>query len=230
MTPGQRIKKARIDAGLSQQLLAEAISRFGDGKALSRTAIAQWESGATKEIEAANLLKTAKVLKVTPEWLQFGADWSPVNTDMRTVPVLSYQQAVSYMEFDKKSLSHIGVDQALAEVIGPQAFALIVKGNNMAPIFKSGDIVIIDPDTRPQPGEIIAAKLARDETTTLGKYRPLGKTASGSESFELIPLNEDWPKVIVNDNNLGHIIGTLVEHRCRRRISQPETVELERSL
>lgn len=238
MTPGQRIKKARIAAGLSQQVLADAISQFGDGKAISRTAIAQWESGATKEIEAANLLKAAKILNVSPEWLQFGfTDTHPVfddaknllliRADIRTIPLLSQTQAEKYMEFIKKSFSNVGVDQALAQVISRNTFALVIKRESMAPILKPGDIIIVDPDIKPQPGEIVVAKLDNQESVVVKKYRPLGIDEAGFETFELIPANEDWPKILVNSKNRGRIIGTLVEHRCRRRIPQLESLEFE---
>jgi transcriptional regulator with XRE-family HTH domain len=69
---GQRIKTARLMAGLSQQALADEINKFIDRKKITRTAIAQWESGFTKEIGAGNLLKAAKVLNTTPEWLRYG--------------------------------------------------------------------------------------------------------------------------------------------------------------
>ncbi len=71
-TFGQRIRLSRLKKGLSQQALAEAISRFADQKKVARTTVTQWETNATKEIEAANLLKVAKILEVNPEWLRFG--------------------------------------------------------------------------------------------------------------------------------------------------------------
>ncbi|MCE3239159.1 MAG: Helix-turn-helix domain, partial [Gammaproteobacteria bacterium] len=66
----KRIKKARIEAGLSQDALAKAISELFDKKKISRTAITQWESSKTNSIEAGHLLKATKILNVTPDWLQ----------------------------------------------------------------------------------------------------------------------------------------------------------------
>jgi transcriptional regulator with XRE-family HTH domain len=72
MSFAQRIKIARLAAGLSQQALANEVNKFVDRKNISRTAIAQWETGIAQEIESGNLLKTAKVLNVSPEWLRYG--------------------------------------------------------------------------------------------------------------------------------------------------------------
>src|SRR5689334_14840262 len=100
MTPGKRIKKARAEAGLSQQELALALGKYGDGRTVSRTTIAQWESDSTRGIEAANLLKAARALDVTAEWLQFGTGTMkpvplnlegllPVACDARSLPLLN---------------------------------------------------------------------------------------------------------------------------------------------
>ncbi len=233
MTIGYRIKKARLTASFSQGKLANAISNFGDGKRLSRTAIAQWESGATKEIGAANLLKAAKILSVNPEWLQFGtgeikpaalaqSGLFPTDLEVRTLPILSFLEALNYMEFNKSNVSYTGIDQDLAAVAGPDVFALVVKDASMMPELKPGDIVVIDPAIAPQPGETVLAKLDNEDPVFLRRYRLLGKDAKGLNTFELIPINEYWPKIIVNSDNPGHIIGTLVEHRCRRRLNSPE--------
>jgi transcriptional regulator with XRE-family HTH domain len=89
-TFGHRIKQARLEAGLSQEALAEAMSLLMDKKKISRTAITQWESSKTKGIGAANLLKATAVLNVMPEWLQFG------DGEMRPQPTLSHCEGLSY--------------------------------------------------------------------------------------------------------------------------------------
>ncbi len=68
----ERLKIARKEAKLSQQELADEISRFVDRKKITRTAIAQWENDVVSNIEASNLLKVCKVLNVRPEWLWYG--------------------------------------------------------------------------------------------------------------------------------------------------------------
>jgi transcriptional regulator with XRE-family HTH domain len=71
---GQRLRQKRIEADLSQQKLADAMSHLDDGKSITRAAIANLESGDTKEPEATTLIKAAKILNVSPEWLLFGKE------------------------------------------------------------------------------------------------------------------------------------------------------------
>jgi len=233
MTLGQRIKKARQIAGLSQQALAQAIGQFGDGRSVSRTAVVQWESDNIKGIEAANLLKAAKALNVTPEWLQFGIGHMrpipaslqgllPIESSARSVPVL-HDAVVSSnrdsMDFANETNSNIGIDRQLAGVTGCHLFALEIQEDSMSPEFKVGDLVIIDPEITPRPGEIVVARLFDQESIILRKYRSLTKDVAGNETYELVPFNKDWPKITVNAENPAQIIGTLVEHRCKRRIA-----------
>jgi SOS-response transcriptional repressor LexA len=233
MTPGQRIRSARLAIGMSQQALAEAIRLFGDGRPVSRTTITQWETGSTRGIEAANLLKAAKALNVTPEWLQFGTGHMqpprlnlegllPVACNVLPIPILQQAQAGNYrevMEHHAEELTIVGIDQELAKVTSPHAFALEIKGDSMAPLFKPGDIIVVDPDVKPKPGEFVVAKLQKDNAVVLRKYRPLDKNGTGAEKFELTAVNEDWPIIIVDNKNPGEILGTLIEHRCRRRLN-----------
>lgn len=235
MTTGQRIREARLAVGLSQQALAHAISRFGDGRAVSRTTITQWETGNTRGIEAANLLKAAKALDVMPEWLQFGTGHMkpprlnleglmPIACNAKPVPVLQQATAGNYREAMEHhaELTFIGIDQALAKTTSPHAFALEIKGDGMLPLFKPGDIVVVDPDIKPEPGEFVVARLQNNNAVVLRKYRPLDKENTGNERFELTPLNEDWPTMVIDNNNPGEIVGTLIEHRCRRRLVPTE--------
>jgi SOS-response transcriptional repressor LexA len=228
-TFAQRIKQARLEAGLSQEALAEAMSQLIDKKKISRTAITQWESSKTKGIEAANLLKATKVLNIMPDWLQFGrGSMRPLHLlGNRTlnacfVPLLSYTQAVNPMEKDKEIISILGLDEYLAKVASPRCFALVIKDSSMVPAFSISDIIIIDPHIQPYPGEFVAARLANSDCVLFRKYRPL--LHNNSYQFELIALNEDWSNIIVNNPQEGEIIGTLIEHRCRRRMQNSEEI------
>jgi transcriptional regulator with XRE-family HTH domain len=71
---GQRIKQTRSELNLSQQGLAESFYKLDFKKRISRTSIAQWESGVTREIEADNLFRVAYILRVNPAWLLYGND------------------------------------------------------------------------------------------------------------------------------------------------------------
>jgi SOS-response transcriptional repressor LexA len=219
-----RIKKARLEAGLSQAALAQAMSQLLDKKPISRTAITQWESSKIYGIEAANLLKAAKILNVTPDWLQFGygrmrpADHTDLSTKLCFVPLLTSVQAINYREKDQEIVSTIELDEPLAKAAGPYSFALTIKDHSMLPLFALGDLIIISSRATPQPGEFIVAKLKDHSAVVFRKYRPF--CMNGVDQFELVALNPDWRKITISNKTQGEVIGTLIEHRCKRRYTK----------
>ncbi|MCK9394188.1 MAG: helix-turn-helix transcriptional regulator [Methylobacter sp.] len=64
-TLAERIKTERIRQGMNQVELGQAVG-------VSKSSVNQWESGLTKKLVGDNLLKTAKALKVSPDWLSTG--------------------------------------------------------------------------------------------------------------------------------------------------------------
>ncbi len=60
-----RLKFAREKAGLQQN---EAAAKVG----VKPASFSDWESGETKNIEGANLLKVCDLLNISPKWLLFG--------------------------------------------------------------------------------------------------------------------------------------------------------------
>lgn len=71
---GKRIREARLALGVSQAGLCELFCSLSGKKTISRTAIAQWETGKIKEIEGDNLLRVSFVLGVSPEWIVYGKE------------------------------------------------------------------------------------------------------------------------------------------------------------
>jgi SOS-response transcriptional repressor LexA len=226
LTFAERIKKARCEARLSQHALAEAMSQIVDKKIISRSAVAQWESSKTNGIEAANLLKAAKILNVTPHWLQFGyGEMRPNHSNFplnACVPLLRCIQVTHAMNKEKEFSSIVGLDEQLAKIASPHSFALVIQDFSMAPLFMPEDIVIFDPEVKPCPGEFVVATL-KEDLVVFRKYRPL--SCSNADEFELIAINEDWNSISIQNKKQGMIIGTLIEHRCRRRIHHASTVE-----
>jgi SOS-response transcriptional repressor LexA len=128
-------------------------------------------------------------------------------------------QSVGSMKKNKETPSHIGLDDALAQIASPLCFALLVKDTSMLPLFFVGDVVIIDPTVRPVSGDFVAAKIQGNDNVLFRKYRLL--YMNGSHQFELIALNEDWGKITITSQTEGEILGTLIEHRSKRRIPDP---------
>lgn len=135
---------------------------------------------------------------------------------LRPVPRISFVQAGPWREVVDPYAPGAAEDYLLTDQdLGRYAFALTIQGDSMTPDFRAGDIIIIDPDVRPTPGDFVVARNGYDEAT-FKKYRPRGINEQGELVIELVPLNDDYPS-LRSDCTPLKIIGTMVEHRRYRR-------------
>ena len=221
-----RILSRRTALGLSKTALAKAIG-------LSGVSVGKWESGLNQP-KGRYLNDLAAALGVSVDWLLTGKEEGSMGVSEPPfpgyrnvepavipqggrVPILSYVQAGNWREMCEQATGFDGnVEYVTASVdIGPRGFGLWLRGNSMAPQFNEGDLVIVDPDEQPRPGDFVVAKNGSDEAT-FKKYRPRGIDEHGQEVFELVPLNEDYP-TMHSDRQHIEIIGVMVEHRAFRK-------------
>ncbi|XEI34702.1 helix-turn-helix domain-containing protein [Aeromonas veronii] len=226
MTINDRILSRRKLLKLSQLELANRIG-------ITRVSVGKWESGLNQP-KGRYLNDLAAALGVTVDWLLTGKEESATgvmessfpgyrNVEPATipqggrVPILSYVQAGNWREICEQASGFDGnVEYVTASVdIGPCGFGLWLRGNSMAPQFNEGDLVIVDPDEQPRPGDFVVAKNGSNEAT-FKKYRPRGIDEHGQEVFELVPLNDDYPPMY-SDRQQIEIIGVMVEHRIFRK-------------
>lgn len=221
----------RITASRQAQKMskAELARRVG----ISHASVSKWESGLNQP-KGRYLNDLAAALGVTVDWLLTGdgeARAQPAPEAMpgyhnvepavipqgTRVPVLSYVQAGHWHEMCEQATAFDGnVEYVTAGVdVGPCGFGLWLRGQSMEPFFKEGDLIIVDPDEAPQPGDFVVAKNGSEEAT-FKKYRPRGIDESGQEVFELVPLNDDYP-TMHSDRQHIQIIGVMVEHRSYRK-------------
>ncbi len=62
---GKRLKRRRVEQGLSQKVIAEAAG-------VTNAAVSKWESNGGHAMSAIVALKVSKILEVSPFWLIFG--------------------------------------------------------------------------------------------------------------------------------------------------------------
>jgi SOS-response transcriptional repressor LexA len=215
---GKRLERARERAGMKQRQVAE---HFG----ISSQAISQWEGDRTRP-GGHRLAELARLFAVRLDWLLAGlgpmSDGSIVDGGPRTtsasIPVIDRVQAGGWAEVQDPYAPGGGEDFLSSDApVGPHAFALVIEGDSMAPEFRPGDKVIIDPNVMPRPGECVVAKREKDQRATFKKYRLRGQDSRGQDMIDLVPLNPDWPTLVIDAENPGAIIGTMVEHRRYRR-------------
>ncbi len=223
---GERVKEARISTGMSVQELARKTG-------IAVTTLYDLERGDQKRSTKLGVI--AKVTGFNALWLETGegrrqpdaSNTLRLETSIRTVPVLDMLQAIRPHEVvdnfhTGNNTNVITIDTVLASVLGDHAFAIEVVGESMynaasPDCVRPGDVVIIDPGQKPTPGDFVVAAMGKSNEATFKKYRSLGDDPQGRPVFELVPLNNDFPTLTVNAANPGYIVGTMIEHRKRRR-------------
>ncbi|WP_392559324.1 LexA family protein [Orbus mooreae] len=210
-TIGSRIKKRRKELKVTQKDVAKSM------KGVTDAAISQWESDITSP-SAKNLFDLSIALECDFAWLLNGGSESnvvPAKLNLHKVPLISYVQAGLWTEScelrDSTGFEYVMASSDLSD----QAFALTIKGDSMEPEFKEGDIVIIDPNVLPLPGEFVVA-MNGEEEATFKKYRELGHDEYERLQFELIPLNPDYTTMSSLKQQI-RIVGTMIEHHIFRR-------------
>lgn len=218
MTLGQRLTRAREHAHIKQKDVAK---HFG----ISSQAISQWEADRTRP-DSQRLAKLARLFEIRLEWLLdesgpmvFEATRSGAEVRHTTrVPVIDRVQAGDWTEVeDPFALGSADEFLQTDLAVSSSTFALVIEGSSMEPDFQAGDKVIIDPMVSPRPGDFVVAKRENDQEATFKKYRLRSQDEHGRDIIELMPLNPDWPTLVIDRDNPGHIVGTMVEHRRYRR-------------
>ena len=216
---GDRVKKARKHAGLTQIQLAKKVKT-------SQGAISDIENGRNKE--SSSLYDIAKSTGVSADWLinnhgemldtnkapsieelraqiakmQSQSEGNSFDTPADTaaasmanvsnkVPVLSWVAAGSWSNVEPVTMAD-GIGKApKPDKLSKHGFALIVQGESMLPKFDPGDIIYVEPQTG-----FLALKNAdliivqcNDDKEATFKQLVLGET---SDDMYLRPLNPNW--------------------------------------
>lgn len=164
---GQRIRKAREEAGLTQDDLGKASGVTG-------SAVSQWEKGDVKGIKPENLLAMAKAVRRNLEYLvhgrgpkQPGTENTEPGPNVRPVPLISWVQAGEWHEIQDNYRVGDAERQVIAtKRVGPRSYALRVVGDSMEPTFPRGCIIIIDPDKDAIHGSPVIVRLEASQEAT----------------------------------------------------------------
>jgi SOS-response transcriptional repressor LexA len=216
MTLGQRLRQVRVHRGWTQPELAKRCAWD------SQARISMYERD-QREPGHADLLRLARVLDASPEWLLTGKEplpagknFAPATPEFRAVPLLTLQEIPGLGTVVRQGPPKSRELMTELET-SVDAFAITVEGESMLPDFAPGDRVVIDPAVKPQPGDFVVTKLEAETEATFRKYRLRGRDATGQDIIDLVPLNDDYPVVTMDSDNPGHLIGTMVEHRRYRK-------------
>lgn len=219
---GDVIKQARETKGLSKAELARQVG-------VARQTVGDWESHVSAPSRA-NAPAVARVLAIPLSTIS--ADPMHANVayidqeglTYRKVPLIDFADAGRGITPADPYPAGIGVETVeVTFPVSEATFALEVRGPSMEPVYTEGDVIVVDPQVTPLPDDDVLAELLphgldpSNGDITLKRYKPRGSGEDAVAVFDLVPLNPEFQTVTVNRNNPGRIIGTVVEHRIRRR-------------
>jgi len=210
-----RLKEARKNAKKSQADVAEAIK-------ITQSAYSQLETGRVDS--SSHLPSIANFLGVDAYWLQTGLGAPTVEkrdtgfnnvvineSPLYKIPILDFVQAGIFHESGYDGINPKGETYTTYRSCRPDSvFSLEVSGLSMSPEFIPGDKLVVDSAKEPYPGCYVIAQNGSHEAT-FKKYRAIGYDEHGRETFELVPLNTDFPIMNSKQHEI-RIIGVVVEH------------------
>lgn len=135
MEAHERLKLARERAGF--ETAADAARRFGWSESTYRAA----ENGARPPSKK-KVVDYARAFRVSPEWILFGAG----GPEKKSVPIVGYVGAgaeVICADDGYGSLDEVDPPPG----VGPEAVAVVVRGDSMWPRYSDGDVIIYDSHT-----------------------------------------------------------------------------------
>lgn len=201
-----RITKARKELGITIKELASRTN------SLSAARISNWEQGTRKPgPEEAKLI--ADVLNVSASYL-LGLTDNPqgeLRSASRFVLVLNIKD-ISHTEditnVSPAEYKSIVLDEFNKSSKNSNLFATFVDDSSMQPDLNQGDLIILDKDRKPNPGDFVLAYLVEKKQIVLRKY---GETESCL--FQLLASNPLWATLNVKTIDEVSILGVVTEYR-----------------
>lgn len=203
----ERIKFARISAGLKQEELAERV-RKATQKSFTQQSLQYLETKAQKSGFTSAI---ATATGFNADWLASGFgkqkqehDYN-VNENTATYlpnnkfPVISFVQAGDWIEaidehYPGTADEWISIDGNF----GPRTYALKVEGDSMTspttPSIPNGSTIIVDPDVQAEHGSLVIAKLINSNEVTFKRL-----SIDGNHRY-LEPLNPRYQPIEINGN------------------------------
>lgn len=201
-----RLKQARKHANLTQSELAE---RAG----IKQASISEIERGLTRT--SGYLVKLATILEVSPVWLSEGigsmlaGDQSnvepgpPITTAARRIDIMGTAQMGPDGHW-------VGLEDAGGWVEtwsrDTDAYALLLRGDSMAPAIRSGWVAVCEPNHRLVPGEYVMVTTV-DEQSMVKEL-----LFQNDEGVSLMSINSAYDRVMIPWTQIQtiHYVGAIL--------------------
>jgi phage repressor protein C with HTH and peptisase S24 domain len=167
MNLADRIKLAIRQSDKTKKALASAVG-------VSPSAVTQWTNGSTKSFEGENLVKVARFLEVSPDWLATGKGEMKATKSATNVDEHSDFKAIKRVKFKLSAgisgyeIEYLNGHRApiffrrdwleARSLNADNLFAVEVSGASMETSLFEGDMVVVNTaDTTPRDGYVFAA-------------------------------------------------------------------------
>lgn len=211
---GQRIQSERKAKGLTQAKLAELAG------GLKQPRVNNWEQG-LRTPGAEEIKQLADVLEVSPAFLMCLTDRKQPHPLDRNhigalIPLLHTEQlddpqhwiqAIKDGEYDGEA-TFIPITIELANIVGANAFAFKMEDDSMDPELKINDMLIVNPDFTPRPGNIVMIKNMNTSEVIVRRYKQIS-ISKPAHQFELLATNKNWPTILSGEIIESKILGTI---------------------
>lgn len=182
MTTGERIKMLRKKHNMTQEELGAKIG-------VQKAAIQKYEKGTVKNIKRDSLIKLAKCLDTTPEfllgWDETPSNIIPIDEEFVMIPVVGRVAAGLSCFAETNIVDYEPVTKSTI-IDGEQYAFLRVIGDSMYPVFMEGDLVLVRCQSAVDSGKYAVVTIDEEDGV-------IKKIVYGKDFIELQSINPMYP-------------------------------------
>ncbi|MDI9402073.1 MAG: helix-turn-helix domain-containing protein [Limisphaerales bacterium] len=208
-----------------RRLKAWTLKELSEKSGVALSTIGNFETGRTrvsprvlKKLSAALQVPASQILSDSLEFEHEGDfagllyDRKKSFSQIRDIPVVSWARAGEANDFADLWTQ---IDESIPfNCRDENAFALIIEGDSMEPLFLEGDRVLFLPNSEPRNGDFVVARFAEDHGVVFKKFR---RTGSDGNTIVLESLNPDYPNMERHVSEFRFIYPALGQIRFLRR-------------
>jgi transcriptional regulator with XRE-family HTH domain len=209
----KRLLEARTKSKRSQQEIARLLD-------VSKQLVSHWEN-ARSEITVPQIIRLAKILGVSVEWLMIGVGGDlqsssvRVHTGMgRLVPMVSQDQLLEVAR-GSLNLEDIKTQHATSMKCSTRSLSFEIFDRSMEPTYQLGHLITVDPEQLPEPGDCVVFALLSENQVLFRRYRPQAESKPAMPPFTLQADNPYFEPRLITPAHQPIYLGRKVEHIIR---------------
>jgi len=203
-----RFQELKVTKGMTQYTLADDLG-------VSQGTVANWLNGIREPRSIQDFEKIASVLGVTTDWLINGDSNHPSNpiqswiSSQSGIPLLLEPEITSWVSsgYSAEDLNPISIyDRSIVPESSRGTYAFKMRDSGMEPRFFTGDIVFVDPEKAPKPGDQIAIDFNGTGRLSIGYLTCVGPKLQLKMASSNFDLPDDFQETIYR----GFVVAVLM--------------------